>query len=781
MMTLYISNCLQNEANVSYPRKAAIECADDLRKAVCHDYVCAEYRGGKRSNGNFLSSDCLPFDIDNDHTEDESKWIRPADVERAFPGVEFYVHYSRNDMREKGGRKPRPKFHVFFPIARVDDRDAYARLKNLLRRHYPYVDANALDAARFFYGTEDPRVEHHEGEMTVDEFLSIYALGDMDYRVDENGEVVDGADPATSREVVRFPIGEGERNATMFRLARKFLWRHDDTPLARALFNEQAKFCEPPLPERELESIWKSNVAYLARMKAEGKYLPPAEYFRKNAVMDTLRPEDYTDLGQAEVMARYFRGRVAYTTATDFLVYKDNWWQEDEVLARRCAQVITDKQLEEAERMLQEATGKIEAAGGMEAIALALKTGGASGEVVKAAREYEQAKGYRSYVLKRRNSGKIQSSLSELAPLVQSCVKDLDRDPFLLCTPGKTYDLRKGMDGAKDPDPADMLTRITAVCPSEKGKEVWERFLNEAFDGDGELISYVQMLCGVAAIGKVYLEGIVISYGDGGNGKSTFWNTVARVLGSYYGKISADALTTNCKRNVKPELAELRGKRLIIASESQEGARLNDSEIKELCSTDDIRAEKKFKDPFDFTPTHTLVLYTNHLPKVKGTDDGIWRRIIVIPFNHKFTKGDEDIKNYSDVLFEEAGEYVLAWVIEGARKAYGCRFRIGTPKVVRDAIETYKRENDWFGKFVEERCAADPEGECHSSRLYQEYRDFATAQGERPRATFEFYTELERRGYRRINRRDGTGRRVTLVKGLTIKSIGAIDDFDFLG
>ena len=130
------------------------------------------------------------------------------------------------------------------------------------------------------------------------------------------------------------------------------------------------------------------------------------------------------------------------------------------------------------------------------------------------------------------------------------------------------------------------------------------------------------MICGLAAIGKVYVEALIIAYGDGRNGKSTFWNAVSRVLGLYSGNISADTLTVGCRRNIKPEMAEVKGKRLLIAAEMQEGARLNDSTVKQLCSTDDVFAEKKYKDPFSFKPCHTLVLYTNHLPRVSASDDG---------------------------------------------------------------------------------------------------------------------------------------------------------------
>lgn len=101
---------------------------------------------------------------------------------------------------------------------------------------------------------------------------------------------------------------------------------------------------------------------------------------------------------------------------------------------------------------------------------------------------------------------------------------------------------------------------------------------------------------------------LIIAYGDGRNGKSSFWNAVSRVLGLYSGNISADTLTVGCRRNIKPEMAEVNGKRLLIAAELQEGTRLNNSVVKQLCSTDDVFAEKKYKNPFSFKPCHTLVL-----------------------------------------------------------------------------------------------------------------------------------------------------------------------------
>lgn len=117
----------------------------------------------------------------------------------------------------------------------------------------------------------------------------------------------------------------------------------------------------------------------------------------------------------------------------------------------------------------------------------------------------------------------------------------------LLKTPGGTYDLAKGLNGWRATDPTDLITKVTAVVPNEEGRQIWEDALQVFFCGDQSLIDYVQMICGLCLIGKVYTEAMIIAYGDGRNGKSTFWNVIYKVLGSYSGNISADALTVNCK------------------------------------------------------------------------------------------------------------------------------------------------------------------------------------------------------------------------------------------
>lgn len=342
--------------------------------------------------------------------------------------------------------------------------------------------------------------------------------------------------------------------------------------------------------------------------------------------------------------------------------------------------------------------------------------------------------------------------------------QELDADCYLLCTPEATYDLRLGMAGGREHRPGDFMTKVTSVSPGDKGADLWQKQLDLLFCGDRELMDYVQLVAGTACIGKVFIEQIIIAYGCGANGKSTFWNTLARVLGTYSGNVSSDALTVGNRRNIKPEMAELKGKRLVIAAELEEGTRLNTATVKQMCSTDEVYAEKKYKDPFSFVPSHTLVLYTNHLPKVGAIDAGTWRRLIVVPFNARIT-GSGDIKNYAEYLYENAGPAILAWMIEGAKRVIDMGFHIALPPVVEAAIAKYREENDWLTHFVTDNCEVGVGYTARSGAVYQAYRSYCADTGEFFRSTAEFYAALEMAGYGRKRTRDAN-----LITGLRLRT-----------
>lgn len=746
--TLYHSDFRESPGNCIYPHKVEVLGKHSLLQAVSHDYVCAEYKDGYRSNENFLGSDCLPVDCDNDHSDDPEAWVYPSDVANAFPGVAFAVHYSRNHMKEKGGKAPRPKFHVFFAIDRITDAAEYSETKKLINSIFPYFDTKALDAARFFFGTAKPEVEVFDGPMILTTFLSDSEF-DADLDSGSYGDIV---------------IPEGSRNATMSLYAGKILKRYGNTDEAHTHFAEVAACCQPPLEQTELDSIWRSAQRFYEKVSAQDGYIPPELYNQELL----LKPTDYSDVGQATVLSKEYEGKLRYSPATDFLVYNGSFWEESKPKAQAVAQELTARQLEEADAEIKKATDEMLKNGAWELLAsMGPKKASMAfnPQQARSFQKYENATTYRNYAIKRRDSKYITAALKEARPMVEVDQKDLDADEFLLNTPSATYDLRKGVASARDHDALDLITKQTAVDPSDDGMDIWEDALSTFFCGDTDLIRYVQEIAGLSAIGKVCVEGLIIAYGEGRNGKSTFWNTLSRVLGSYSGNMSADTLTVGCKRNVKPELAECKGKRLIIAAELEEGMRLNTSNVKQLCSTDEIYAEKKYKDPFSFVPSHTLVLYTNHLPKVGALDDGTWRRLIVIPFNAKI-EGKSDIKNYADHLFEKAGGAILKWIMAGAKRVIAKKYDIKKPAVVEEAIRKYKENNDWLTHFLDDCCEINPSYSAKSGDVYNAYRSYCMQVGEYIRGTSDFYTALETVG--------GFDRRRTskanIIIGLQLKS-----------
>ena len=168
------------------------------------------------------------MDCDNDHSENPEDWITPEDVLQQFPGVTFAVHFSRFNMREKNGKAARPKFHVLFPIDYVTDPTLYSDMKKLVNSIFPYFDTNALDAARFFFGTTAAEVALYPGRMNLTEFLE---------EDDFDTELPDGGFGQST------VIPEGSRNATMSRFAGRVIKKYGDTDEAYQAFLDEAAKC----------------------------------------------------------------------------------------------------------------------------------------------------------------------------------------------------------------------------------------------------------------------------------------------------------------------------------------------------------------------------------------------------------------------------------------------------------------------------------------------------------------------------------------------------------
>ena len=741
--TIYTADCVGNSGNCLYPNKMIVTDKESFIKATKMDHVTAKYKGNYRSKDNFEFSDCIPLDCDNDHSENPEDWLTPFDIALEIPGVAFAVSYSKHHNISKGDKSARPRFHIFFPIEIVSDEQEYADMKRRIADAFPYYDTNALDSARFLYGNDSDEVEFYEGDKTILDYLEEDDFADFDTSLEQ--------------------VPEGQRNSTMSHIAGKIIKRYGNTEEAYQIFLKKAELCNPPLPESELKVIWRSALKFGNKVSKQDGYIPPEQYNSDCR----LKPKDFSDVGQATVLAQEYKDILRYSPSTDYMVYNGSFWEESKPKSQGVSQDLTERQLAEAETEMKKAMDELVKNGGMEIL---VSVGPKKAvqmfnkQQAHAYEMYEDASVYKKYAIKRRDTKNIAATLKEARPMLEVEQRNLDADEFMLNTPTLTYDLRQGIKFPMKHRPEHFITKQTTVDPSSDGADIWASALDTFFLKDTDLIDYVQRMVGLSAIGKVYVEALIIAYGEGRNGKSTFWNVIARVLGTYSGNISADMLTVGCRRNVKPELAEAKGKRMLIAAELEEGMRLNTANVKQLCSTDEIYAEKKYKDPFSYTPTHTLVLYTNHLPKVGAIDKGTWRRLIVIPFDAKI-EGSADIKNYADYLFEKAGGAILIWVIEGAKKVIADNYKIDPPQKVRDANEHYKESNDWLSYFLSERCELDPTYVAKSSEVYNEYRIFCTQVGEFTRSTTDFYTALETVGFERY--RDRKGR---YIKGLRLKT-----------
>lgn len=752
--TIFSADVTGEPTNCLYPNRHEVETPEQLAEALFRDNVACEFENSYRQTENIRSANCVFMDYDNDHTEDPEEMLTKEKLSARWPDVAMAVAPSRNNMKPKNGKAPRPKGHVAFPIKETSDAAYIAALKRGIRKACPEFDKKCLDAPHFIFGAEMTAddIFWQDGSRTIDELI----------------------EPVWEDEAEKKPkpkpmglIPMGERNNTLSRFAGRVLKKFGETEYAYDAFLTEAAKCEEPLPDRELKTIWNSAVKfYRSKVESSDGYVPPDEYNQDFEEPGCMMPEDFSDIGEAKILAREYGDELIFTTATDYLRYDGKVWNESKQKAIGAVEEFLDLQLADA-MLLCSVRKKAVLDAGADRMAVDAGTKTAikdfDEEQYRLFLEYKEALSYYAFVMKRRDMKYVISTLQAAKPMLEVSIDKVDGDPYLLNTPEGTYDLRKGMDGLRPHDPKDLITKITAVSPSDEGKEDWVDQIEKTFLGNRETIDYTQMSLGESLFGKVQNEHMTIAHGAGRNGKSTVCNSCAGVLGSYSGVISADVLTAGVRRNVKPEIAEIKGKRLLIAGELEEGMRLSTSIVKQLCSTDPIKGEKKYKDPFDFIPTHSLILYTNHLPKVGAMDEGIWRRLVVIPFNARF-EGKSDIKNYTDHLLKHSGGYILKWLIEGAKKAYDRDFKIKTPPEVRAAIDKYRQDNDWFSHFLEECCETGNGLVQKSGEFYKAYHSYCSATGEYARDSATFYAAVEQAGFEKRKRKDGS-----FIFGLCLK------------
>lgn len=360
--------------------------------------------------------------------------------------------------------------------------------------------------------------------------------------------------------------------------------------------------------------------------------------------------------------------------------------------------------------------------------------------------------------------------LAQSEPGIPVLIESLDTDPWLLNVENGTLDLRAGT--LRPHRREDLITKKApvrydpaATCP------MWRLYLDCVMAESEELVGYLQRVCGYMTTASTREEICLILHGKGRNGKGVFTETVASLLGEDYSRKVPSELLLESRLNgmgATPELARLRGVRFAHASEAEEGRRLKEALLKESTGGDTITARFLHQNPFDFRPTHKLVYATNHKPLIRGTDEGIWSRIHLVPFTVYIPpeKRDKDLKE--KLRAELPG--ILNWVLAGCLEWQ--RAGLNPPQEVVNAIQEYRSESDVVAGFIDECCEVSRNAQVTVKALYAAYVRWCDANGETAKPQRSFSTTLTERGF---GRNRGTGS-VHTRTGITLRATREMDE-----
>jgi P4 family phage/plasmid primase-like protien len=355
--------------------------------------------------------------------------------------------------------------------------------------------------------------------------------------------------------------------------------------------------------------------------------------------------------------------------------------------------------------------------------------------------------------------------LARFAKTIDIKLSDFDRNPWAFNVANGTIDLTTG--GCQPQVQADLITKLSpvefdpkATCP------LWLEFLADITAQNEELIGYLQRAVGYTLTGSTTEHCLFLLHGTGRNGKSTFIETIRYLLGDY--GVAAHMSTFLVKKgdSIPNDLAALQSARMVAAVETEESKRLDEPKIKQITGGDTITARFMFKEFFEFKPQFKIWLATNALPVVRGTDEGIWRRMKRIPFNVYIPDGKKDEKLGEKLKSEASG--ILNWALEGLDDYR--RNSLDEPQCVTDATEEYRGSMDWLERFIAEECEIVSDKDVSSRRLYERFCQWADRTGEYQCKEIKFAEAMVSHGYKKGRSRTAiTGKQVNAYLGMKLK------------
>ncbi|HDR8114723.1 TPA: DNA primase [Bacillus cereus] len=351
------------------------------------------------------------------------------------------------------------------------------------------------------------------------------------------------------------------------------------------------------------------------------------------------------------------------------------------------------------------------------------------------------------------------NSIKDLMPLVPGAREDFDRHKYLLNVANGMVDLQTGQLRPHNRDV--YLSKITNVTFDEQAKcPEWQKFLEQIFQGNQELTDYMQRLIGYSLTGEITEQIMVFLIGGGSNGKSTFINIIKDLMGDYGKQAKSDTFIKKKETGANNDIARLVGSRFVSAIESEDGEQLSETFVKQITGGEPIVARFLRQEFFEFIPEFKVFFTTNHKPVIKGVDEGIWRRIRLIPFNLQLPKEKRDKKLPEKLSLEMPG--ILNWAIEGCLKWQ--QSGLSDPAIVRKATGDYKEEMDILGPFMFECCFKREDYQIEAKELYEVYANWCFRNGEHQLKNRAFYRILETQGFKR----ERGNRNKYYIKGVTL-------------
>jgi len=368
-------------------------------------------------------------------------------------------------------------------------------------------------------------------------------------------------------------------------------------------------------------------------------------------------------------------------------------------------------------------------------------------------------------------------ALAESENGINTAVEEFDVHPWLLNVANGVIDLRTGE--LRPHEPKLKITQLAAVeyQPGARS-ELWERFIREVTQDDEELARFLQQSFGLALCGDVSDEVLWCHNGEGSNGKSTALEALAAMLGDYAATAPPGLFAARSFDSHPTEVAGLRGKRFVTAIEQEANRALRESLVKTLTGGDTIRTRGMRENFWQMRPTWHIHIAYNRAPRLTGTDDGIRRRLRVVPWLASF-KGSPDLSMKARLCSEAERPGILNWCLDGLRERIA-QGRLMSPDCVMLATDDYIDDEDLIGRFLIERTESADQSSCVELRsLMRAFQSWLEAEGS-PRYVRDTFTansvgrELARRGYRKMRPDSGPHRKQTVIYG--VRLIDTLDD-----